>query len=165
MKIKVSKLQLRLWVLLRIDWIALDEIYRRLWMNLASSIQLIAIMCPHFPGFIVNEDFVVVVEDHKTKAMKKSKESLHGCDMDLKLPAIQAVEKLAACLHKKINATISDQQQEIDFQANLRKDMGEKLALYACQDDSLSTSQSIANKSWTYINNDVTPPKASELSR
>lgn len=131
-------------------------------MNLASSIQLIAIMCPHFPGFIVNEDFVVVVEDHKTKAMKKSKESLHGCDMDLKLPAIQAVEKLAACLHKKINATISDQQQEIDFQANLRKDMGEKLALYVCQDDSLSTSQSIANKSWTYINNDVTPPKASE---
>jgi len=62
----------------------------------------------------------------------------------------------------KINATISDQQQEIDFQAHLRKDLGEKLALYACQDDSLGTSQSIVNKSWTYINNDVTPPKTSD---
>ena len=91
------------------------------------------------------------MEDHKSKSQKKAKEAIQGCQVDETLPSRDQIDALSECLMRKINATIDEQQEEISFQANVRKEMGEKLVLYACQDDKMNTTAAIANKTWTSV--------------
>ena len=94
------------------------------------------------------------MEDHTTRALKKAKEALSTCvenvTVDKSLSAAEQLDQMTECLDKQINATLSKTQEEMDFQAGTRRDMGELLVHYACQDHSLNTTVTVHNRTWSY---------------
>ena len=104
-----------------------------------------------FKGFTIDNNFVVQIEDHKTRAMQKAKLALKNCTVDSALPAMEQIDKLAACMEQRLDDEIKKTADEISFQANVRKNMGHKLVNYVCQDSNMTTTTSMHNVSWTYI--------------
>lgn len=94
------------------------------------------------------------MEDHTTRALKKAKETLSTCVVDVttdkSLTAVEQLDQMTACLELQINATLAKTQEEMDFQAGTRRDMGELLVHYACQDSSLNTTVTVHNRTWSY---------------
>jgi hypothetical protein len=94
------------------------------------------------------------VEDHTTRALKSAKEALSTCvenvTVNKSLTAVEQLDEMTACLNKQINATLAKTQEEMDFQAGTRRDMGELLVHYACQDHNLNTTVTVHNRTWSY---------------
>jgi hypothetical protein len=82
--------------------------------------------------------------------MQKAKEAVQNCTLDASLPASEAIAAMAACLEKRVNATLEVTKEEIDFQSNVRKDMGKKLASYDCGNTLLNTSKPVRNSTWDF---------------
>lgn len=59
---------------------------------------------------------------------------------------------MATCLEKQVNSTLETSQEEINFQAETRQEMGELLVGYACLDTELNTTVTVQNRTWTYKN-------------
>lgn len=107
-----------------------------------------------YAGFTVNRDFSVTVDDSKTRASDEAKKLVHACrqqdnDKSAASPAEQ-LDRLAACMAEQMNATLTKQQEEIDFNRKVRKDMTDQYKLYACDDPDSNTTRSFHNGTWTY---------------
>ena len=97
--------------------------------------------------FIIQKDFTVTYEDSRTRALEKAKKVSEECPMPTSegndIPDLDA---WAECLQQKINQTLDESKQEIEFQASVRKNMGKKLVDYACDDEDFSASVGTYNK-------------------
>eukprot|EP00527_Entomoneis_sp_CCMP2396_P008753 CAMPEP_0198141108 /NCGR_PEP_ID=MMETSP1443-20131203/4181_1 /TAXON_ID=186043 /ORGANISM="Entomoneis sp., Strain CCMP2396" /LENGTH=451 /DNA_ID=CAMNT_0043803753 /DNA_START=109 /DNA_END=1464 /DNA_ORIENTATION=+ len=105
--------------------------------------------------FTVWKDFVVTVEDHKTAALKKAKETLQGCSSldkeNASMEAAQRIEALVQCMDGRVKKVISETEEQIDYEANVRKNMGVYLTKYACLDENAEISASVSNYTWSYF--------------
>lgn len=109
--------------------------------------------------FIVNEDFEITVEDHKTRARRKAKESLEKCKQTVQEDSASSLssphdklDQITACMETQLALSMRDTADEIQFQSNLRKRMGHTWTEYACRVDTMNTTttNSILNSTWTF---------------
>lgn len=85
----------------------------------------------------IDREFVATLEDSKSRASKKAKESLREC------VGILDVDELTACLTKHVEIAFDKEKDDIAFQAAIRKSMASQLSSYSCggmSSDSSSTS-------------------------
>jgi hypothetical protein len=96
---------------------------------------------------------LIDISDQTTRAAEKAKRALTGCTFDAKNADAKQLEQLTTCLEQKVNSTINETRQEIEFEMHARKVMGNKLTSYACsQTQKLETSPAIQNRTWNYLN-------------
>lgn len=78
----------------------------------------------------------------------------------------QQIDSIAKCLQRGIEKELNATDEEIEFQANVRKQMGEQLKHYTCQDVPLApdvkTTAAVQNTTWA--NHDVRVLFESEFS-
>jgi hypothetical protein len=77
-------------------------------------------------GVTINKDFVAELEDSKSRAAKKAKDSLSGC------LGITDVDELTSCLTKHVEIAFDKEKEDIEFQATIRKSMASQLSNYSC---------------------------------
>jgi hypothetical protein len=100
----------------------------------------------------------VTIEDHKTRAQDKAKKALNACQVtgdsssSSSLSPEEKMDAMIACMERQIDETISETQQEIQFQASIRKDMGHALTEYICNDINATTTKAILNRTWSFTN-------------
>jgi hypothetical protein len=85
----------------------------------------------------INREFVAELQDSKSRAAKKAKESLSEC------LGITDIEELTACLTKHVEVALNKEKEDIEFQATIRKSLASRLSNYSCggmSSDSSSTS-------------------------
>jgi len=91
--------------------------------------------------------------DNVSKARDQAKRVLQEC----KAGAVEQFDDqdpdatmtvLLSCLDKSIEEAVEDKKNEIEFQENLRINMGSKLVGYSCLDPNVTMSESIENKTW-----------------
>ena len=94
------------------------------------------------------------LEDDRTRAKQQANAVVQECksqfaDRQGEDP-YQVLEEMAACIQNSVNASLEEKNDEIDFQAQVRSKLGERLTVYACSDVNATTSESIENKTWTF---------------
>lgn len=62
------------------------------------------------------------------------------------------LEEMTECIQTSVNNTLEEKKEEIDFQAQVRSKLGERLTVYACSDVNATTSESTENTTWTFEN-------------
>jgi len=96
----------------------------------------------------------IVHTDNVTKARDQAKRVLQEC----KAGAIEQFDDqdpdanmiaLLSCLDTSIEEAVKEKKNEIEFQENLRMNMGSKLAGYSCVDPNVTMSEISENKTWT----------------
>lgn len=115
--------------------------------------------------FTITKDFEdVIVSDNKSRAMEKAKEALDDCNNMIEnkdATTEERIDQLTLCLQQKILNKIDETNQEIEFQATIRKNMSNRLKQYICHNNNqhirlpvtlknATTSESVRNVSWTY---------------
>jgi len=109
--------------------------------------------------FIIKPDFSVMIEDSKTRAKEKAQSALQKCT-DLISSSSSSSESgesdkdrldlVTKCLEEQIDAALKQEQEEIVFQQNVRKSIGNRLVEYACRDPLYNASEPVRNETWTY---------------
>jgi hypothetical protein len=90
-------------------------------------------------GITVDKDFNVSLEDSTSRATKKAKEVLSSC-LDM-----TDMNELTACLTKEAKGAIDKERSDIEFQASIRKSMGDQLSDYSCGSNAISDTTSSSN--------------------
>jgi len=102
----------------------------------------------------IDKNFNVIHEDDRTKALEKADAMLDTCEtlarQQQSLDALQLVDAITECMEKQVNQTLSKQEEERNFQAQLRQDMAKELVPYACGDMNFSTSIEVVNRTWKF---------------
>jgi hypothetical protein len=98
------------------------------------------------------------MEDSKSRATKQAKEALQGCTLDASVSSTSSaeakLEALSSCLLRQAELEMNKTEEEISFQSGIRKDIAERLKLYACDPDELNprhnetTTLSVHNATW-----------------
>lgn len=97
----------------------------------------------------------VIHTDNKSKARDQAKTVLQEC----KASAVNnfnagdpeaSMNELLSCIDTSIGSAVEKKKNEIDFQQNLRFEMGSKLGSYSCVDPNVTMAESIENKTWTH---------------
>mmetsp|Transcript_372 Transcript_372/g.540 ORF Transcript_372/g.540 Transcript_372/m.540 type:complete len:353 (-) Transcript_372:148-1206(-) len=96
----------------------------------------------------------IVHTDNVVRAQEQAKSVLQDC----KASALDefsgenseaTMTSLLACLDKSIEGAMDEKKSEIEFQQDLRINMGSKLAGYSCFDPNVTMTESIQNKTWS----------------
>jgi hypothetical protein len=61
-----------------------------------------------------------------------------------------SMTQLIACIDESVTDAVESKKDEIDFQQNLRFDLGSKLVTYACADPNVTMAESIENTTWAH---------------
>jgi hypothetical protein len=112
----------------------------------------------HYDKVIVLKEALekVVHTDNVSKAREQAKTVLQEC----KATAVKnfnaadpeaSMNELLACIDTSVNKAVEAKKNEIEFQQNLRFEMGSKLGAYACVDPNVTMATSIENKTWTHV--------------
>ena len=95
------------------------------------------------------------MQDHKTRARKKAQDSLKDCHAQVdnsKLSPQEQLDQLTTCMEESLAASMRQTNEEILFQSNIRKQMGQSWAEYACKDSTnVTTTIPIVNDTWTFL--------------
>ena len=78
----------------------------------------------------------------------KAKESIAEADQVTPEFLSATYEELMSCVEKSVATKLQQVQDEVDFQANLRKSMGEIIANYTCNDETLKTTEAASTNYW-----------------
>lgn len=62
--------------------------------------------------------------------------------------ALEAMERMASCVESKIARSLERANEEIAFQASVRKGVASQLENYTCVDDSLESSDDLETRVW-----------------
>jgi hypothetical protein len=96
----------------------------------------------------------IVHTDNVSKAREQAQSVLQECkanamrNFDSADPKV-SMNELLKCIDTSVESAIKAKKNEIDFQKNLRFEMGSKLGAYSCVDPNVTMSSSIENKTWT----------------
>jgi hypothetical protein len=98
--------------------------------------------------FTIEKDLSVTYEDARSRAMEKAKKVSEECPMPQTSSGdgLPDLEEWATCLQQRINDTLHGSKEEIEFQADVRKNMGQRLVNFACSDEEFPQSKSTYNQ-------------------
>ena len=98
--------------------------------------------------FTIDEKFEVSYEDKSMRAREESSKALAECKADPGMSPLDQINQLATCLSEKAELALEKKKEEIRFQSEIRKSIGEKLIDYACSTGKLAmnTTRSIETK-------------------
>jgi hypothetical protein len=108
----------------------------------------------HGQTITIQPGLVLELEDDKKRAQKQANTVVQECkskfaDRSGEDP-YKVLEEMTACIMNTVNTTLEEKQDEIDFQAQVRSKLGERLKVYACSDVNATTSESIENTTWAF---------------
>lgn len=93
-----------------------------------------------------------------------AQQAIGNCDKDrgsdASLSPLERLDKYAACLAQSINVTLQAKQDDIDYERNIRTDLGQRMGSYACGDVNLTTSSPVRNATWVYKMQPIAPGRA-----
>jgi hypothetical protein len=105
--------------------------------------------------FIIGEGIVVEHTDSKTIATKSASALLDTCKSNAKKQlaadpdsATTILESLSACVQKGVADEIEKANEEIAFQAEVRRNMAALVENYTCADETLNTTESKRTQTW-----------------
>lgn len=97
------------------------------------------------------------LEDDKKRAQEQASNVVQECKAKFaerteagSEDPYKLLEEMTECIQSSVEDTMEEKKEEIDFQASVRKNLGERLAVYACADVNATTSESTENITWTY---------------
>ena len=106
----------------------------------------------------INSEFEVEFVDNKVKAELQASDLIKECQTKAKLKLVQAgtdatkaaaaVDQLLACVETGVATALETINEEIAFQASVRKDIAATLENYTCVDLTLNTSKDITTTTW-----------------
>lgn len=106
-------------------------------------------------GITIGPDFVVTIEDSASRAQERAQRALQNCktmDTLVEMTSEQQIDAIAECLQLSIEKELNTTDEEIEFQSTVRKQMGEQLKYYTCQDVPLApdvkTTPAVQNTTW-----------------
>ena len=93
------------------------------------------------------------VSNSRTRAQERAREALNECrDLDqYNTPVdspLEKLERLTECMKQNVQESIYEKQDELDFQADVRRRMGSKLKTYACNDPNSTATEPLYEKEW-----------------
>lgn len=108
--------------------------------------------------FTVDKEFRLRFVDDNVKAAEKASRIVVACKekASRKLVAAagdagksqEAMDDLVACVQDAVVATMAEANEELTFQAQIRKDMAEQMENYTCVDSQLDTSPALETTIW-----------------
>ena len=106
----------------------------------------------------ITADFETVFVDNKIKAEQQATELIKECQNKAKLKleeagtdatkAAAAVDQLLDCVEGGVATALEKVNEEIAFQASVRKDIAATLENYTCVDDTLNSTADISTTTW-----------------
>ena len=111
-------------------------------------------------AIFVRRGFVIEHQDDKTRAREAAYETINDCQGKAKeaisaqgdnvTPEFlsQTYDELMACVEGNVADKLQKVQEEVSFQANLRKSMGELIESYTCVDEGMKTSEAVSTSQW-----------------
>lgn len=107
-----------------------------------------------------NGNFVVSIDDDRSKAEREAKRVLESCQTDASVTSSSdQLTALAHCLQEHADAKLEATRDEIKFQKELRKDLGVKLQDYTCDQTwnsiNVTTTRSLLNATYPPDNKQV----------
>ena len=95
------------------------------------------------------------VSNSRTRAKERARDALKECrDLDRYLDdaslasPLDQLDRLTECMQFYVRESIFETQDELDFQADVRRRLGSQLKTYACNDPSSPGTQPIFEKEW-----------------
>lgn len=100
------------------------------------------------------EGLKLELEDDKMRAQQQASTVVQECkakfaDRQGEDP-YALLEEMTACIQNSVNETMEEKKEEIDFQAQVRSKLGERLTVYACSDVNATTTESLENTTWSF---------------
>jgi len=109
--------------------------------------------------FTVTRDFSLEISNSKTRAQERAQEAVKGCrDLEQYLEEATCgspfdhLERLTECMKANVEESLYETQEEIVFQADIRKRLGSQLKEYACSDPNAPTTEPIYEEEWNPSN-------------
>jgi hypothetical protein len=106
-------------------------------------------------GITIGPDFGVTIEDSASRAQGRAQKALENCkalNTLVEMTSEQQIDAIAECLQLSIEKELNSTDEEIEFQSTVRKQMGEQLKYYTCQDVPLApdvkTTPAVLNTTW-----------------
>lgn len=100
----------------------------------------------------VNPDFTVEFVDNKIKAGLQASDLIATCKIIAEKQMGQnkdnALEGFAECVKSGVSTALEEVQEEISFQASVRKDIAANLENYTCIDASLESTKDLETNTW-----------------
>jgi hypothetical protein len=111
------------------------------------------------PAITIHKNLEVEFVDDKIRAKKEAGELVKECQVNAKERLVNAgtdateiqaaMDDLVHCVELGVAQTLEKANEEIAFQANVRKGMAEFMENYTCTDTDLETSDPIEEKTWS----------------
>eukprot|EP00527_Entomoneis_sp_CCMP2396_P003937 CAMPEP_0198147638 /NCGR_PEP_ID=MMETSP1443-20131203/36914_1 /TAXON_ID=186043 /ORGANISM="Entomoneis sp., Strain CCMP2396" /LENGTH=485 /DNA_ID=CAMNT_0043812051 /DNA_START=186 /DNA_END=1643 /DNA_ORIENTATION=- len=110
----------------------------------------------------VNEDFECEFVDNKIKARKEATDLVGGCHEEAlaRVSSVSAsgdedviagaMKELVACVQGGVSSKLEEINEEIAFQASVRRDIAANLENYTCLDDGLDSSDTVEEQMWIH---------------
>jgi len=108
----------------------------------------------------ITSDYKAIFVDTKVKAQKEAKVLIGECETRAKeriqkagtdqAAALKAMEELVGCVEGGVADRLEKVNEDISFQAAIRKDIAAQLENYTCIDDTMESSKDIDTKTWRY---------------
>lgn len=105
----------------------------------------------------IDPNFVIQFVDNRVKAQEAANMLLESCRAAAKASVdedpsqdnlVRSMEELVRCVETGVAGSIQKSNEEIAFQASVRKDIAAKLENYTCTDSTLGTSPSLSSNVW-----------------
>ena len=108
----------------------------------------------------LSEDFEISFTDNKIAAREEASELVTKCQSEARKmvseaggsadAAMEAMNMLSTCVESKIAKTLERANEEIAFQASVRKAVASKLENYTCTDENLDTTEDLETRVWDH---------------
>lgn len=109
--------------------------------------------------FRITEEFEMDVIDTKIKAEQEAADIVSRCKAaskdlldeagDDKMALMVAMDEMTKCVEGRVTSSLEKINDEVAFQANVRRDIAAKLENYTCIDDTLNSTEDIDSDNWT----------------
>jgi hypothetical protein len=108
----------------------------------------------------LSEDFKLVFSDNMIAAQEEAKDLVSDCQKEAKKlvseangsadAALEAMQLMATCVESKIARSLERANEEIAFQASVRKGVASQLENYTCVDASMTSSDDLETHVWEH---------------
>jgi len=108
----------------------------------------------------LSDGFEIIFSDNKIVAREQASDLVNKCQSEARKmvaeaggsadAAMEAMQILSACVETQIAKTLELANEEIAFQASVRKGVAEQLENYTCVDENLETSDDVETREWNY---------------
>ena len=108
---------------------------------------------------MVDENFHVIHRDNRARAQERAQKVVKECKEKVKastsivLPE-DKIQAMTSCMELGVNKTIQVQQEEQQFQSQLRSTMADQLVQYACTDPQFNNTVEVLNRTWHWDNSE-----------